>query len=462
MADPISSIPGVSSGIDWKAVVEQVIAQDRRPATRLQAQVDANARRKDALEQYRLSMQSLQTAADGLRKGTTLDSYTVSASGTDGAGRAVASATVGSGAAEGRYAVQVLGLATAQKRVGTAGWSATRTVDADPANASAVTGTLTLAGQTIDVKGGDTLTALRDRINAVTGRTNVQATVLSLAADGSDQRLVLTATRTGAANGFTLADSAGGALLTQLGLDGADTTAAADARLTIDGGPVITRPSNTVGDALPGVTLALQAGGTSTVAVTRQGGSAGQALQGFVDAYNRVVDLARTQTAPGASLAGESMLKGVRAQLSAVLLAPAATGGTSQVANDMAGLSQLGLSVQKDGRLSLDTTKLDAAYPARGADVRALLADRMSAFHALADGVTGSYTGLIDRRLQTMEVTNASATARIADLDARLEKKRTALLSQYAKFEGSLGRIKAVGDSMSAQFTAMINSMGSR
>jgi hypothetical protein len=53
---------------------------------------------------------------------------------------------------------------------------------------------------------------------------------------------------------------------------------------------------------------------------------------------------------------------------------------------------------------------------------------------------------------------SARLADRIGDVDARLEKKRQNLLAQYAKFEAALGRMKAVGDSMSAQFTGLLNS----
>jgi flagellar capping protein FliD len=67
-------------------------------------------------------------------------------------------------------------------------------------------------------------------------------------------------------------------------------------------------------------------------------------------------------------------------------------------------------------------------------------------------------TGSIDARSRAIDEQSARLADRIADVDARLDKKRQNLLAQYAKFEAALGRMKAVGDSMSAQFTGLLNS----
>jgi flagellar hook-associated protein 2 len=459
MAEPLSSFTGVSSGMDWKGLVESIIALDKRPVDKLQARIDANTSRSTALDQFRTAMAALKTAADGLAGGSALDLFSVTTDGADAAGRMVLSAVASVGASAGSYALQVTSLATAQKRVGTAAWSATQKAGPDDA---ATVGTLTVGGQPVTVRGGDTLATIRDRINTATGKSGVQATILSLKADGSDQRLVLTGTKTGAGNAWSVADDTAGSLVAALGIGGADLTGAADAAFTIDGSDPITRPTNTVGDVLPGVTLNLTAAGSATVTVARQASASSAAMQAFVDAYNKVVDFVKVQGTAKAPLQGEPMLRVTPQQLSGLMLGAAATGNAGGVAEDLTRLVGLGVSLQKDGKLAFSAATFQAAYPAREADVKALLADRMQAFSTFADSVTGSFTGAIDRRKGSLSTQSATMQARMDDINARLDKKRAMLLAQYAKFEGSLGKIKSVGDSMSAQFTAMINSMGSR
>jgi flagellar hook-associated protein 2 len=434
---------------------------ESRPAIRLQAKVDGNATRTKALDQLKSVVAAFKTAVDGLKAGTALDAFSVAANGVDGVGRSVLSATVGSGAATGSYAVRVEALATAQKRSGTVGWSATQKAGA-LANVpdDAVVGTLTIGGEPIEVKGADTIGAVRDRINAAAARTGVRATVLSLRGDGSDQRLVLTGTRTGAANAFTIGDDGESGLLGALGLAGANATEAADARFRVDGSDPITRPTNSVGDVIPGVTVALSAVGDAAVTVSRQAIAAPAAVQGMVDAYNKITDLVKAQRAANAPLNGEAMLRTLTGTLVGALLTPAPTGEGSPVASDLRLLSAIGVTVQKDGKLAFDAAKLDEAYPARADAVKALLADRMGALSQVADGLSASFSGAIDRRQATMRDQDLVLTARIDDINVRLEKKRASLLAQFSRFEGSLGRLKAIGDNMNAQFTGMINSMG--
>jgi flagellar capping protein FliD len=43
----------------------------------------------------------------------------------------------------------------------------------------------------------------------------------------------------------------------------------------------------------------------------------------------------------------------------------------------------------------------------------------------------------------------------VSDIDSRLEKRRATLLAQYAKFEATLGRLKAIGDSLTSQLSGL-------
>ena len=455
MADPLTTIPGVASGIDWSAVVDQVIAAQKKPATRLQANIDANGRRKDALEQLRQKLAAVQGAADGLRKGKALDAFAVSSSGVDAAGRSILAATVGTGAVAGTYDITVTALAAAQKTVATTGWDGTQVLSADA--------TLVLGGTDIALKAGDSLATVRDKINAQTTKTGVQASILSVDAGGADQRLVLTGQKTGAANAFSVADGAGGALLAALGIGGANAVDATDAAFTLDGGATtITRPTNLVADAIPGVSLTLTAKGSSALTVDRQPKAGVEAVQAFVDAYNTAQAYLKTQAVAGAPLQNDAFVRSMRGSLSSMVLTPAArvddSGIPTAVADDMTALNAIGVTVQKDGTLAFDQAKFNGAYPARMNDVRALLADRMSTFFSYADGVTGTYTGQVDRREAAMDAQNVTMAHRIDEINSRLDKQRSALLAKYAKFEGALARMKSVGDAMTAQFSALTKS----
>jgi flagellar hook-associated protein 2 len=467
MADPISSIPGVASGVDWKSLVEQIVTLERRPAARLEAAALVNDRRKAALGEFQKVLQTLQDSARALNVGATgvgaasgLRSFTVSASGTGAAGRAVLAATTDGGAAPGDYGVEVQQLASAQKLTAGAGFAA---------SAPLPTGTLTLRRPgaapedpplaTVTIAEGDTLVTLRDRLNQLnTGPTPTGVGVTLIGASATDRRLSLTAASSGEANGFVL-DDAGSGLLAQLGLDPAGASppfavAAQDARLVVDG-VAITRPTNGVSDVLPGVTLTLSAVGTAALSVTRNTDAASDAAKAFVEAYNKVVTFVRDQSGAGKPLANDRMLRNTRAALAQMFVAPGAAADGTALPSELATLAAAGLSLQKDGTLALDAKTFTGLVGGRTADLTAMLGSRMGAVGDYLGLLTQPLTGVIDQRESGIVTLNGTMQKRVDQIDARLDRKRSALLAQYSKYEASLGRLNALQSTMAAQFNGL-------
>ena len=441
MADPLSSISGLSSGIDFKALVDQTIALERRPAARLEAQKAADARRKTALEDVRAALTALRTAADGLRTGAAFDAFLASASGADASGRALVTAAATAGAAEGTYEVVVERLAAGQKTVGTAGV---------PDGPMGVDGTFTVNGREVAVAAGDTLAQVRDKINALAAQTGVRASLI--VGGPSDHRLVLTSTGVGAASAFTVADASGSVAGATLGLTGPPDRPAQDARLVVDGVPA-ERPSNTVNDVLPGVTLTLGAADPArpaAVTIARAPNVAADAARGLVDAFNKARALVVQQRAAGSALAGDPLLRTLTASLSAAVLAPDAA-----LPDGLTTLAGAGVSLQRDGTLAFDRARFDRAAAAAPDGVRAAFASRLDGVDDLLGGITAPYSGLLDQRASAISGRAARIDARVLDIDARLDKRRTTLLAQYAKLEASLGRLKAIGDSLTTQFAGL-------
>jgi flagellar hook-associated protein 2 len=475
VADPLSSITGLSSGVDWKGLVDQIVKLERRPADRMQASIDAIAGRKTAFNDFRTTLRKLQSAGDALRFGGAFARFTATSTGTDAAGRSVLAAAAAPSAAPGGYSVQVSQLAQAQKNAGTVGFGG-------PAVALGVAGALTIGTQRVEVATTDSLAAVRDKINAVQGQTGVRATLVAGRPDGGDQRLVLTAQKPGSTGAFTVADDpdtpadltgpvpwsgpapdpAPTSLAAALGI-AVPTQPAQDAQLTVDG-IAVTRPSNVVADAIPGVTLTLGALGSSQLTVERQPGAAADAVKAFVEAYNEVQKSAAAQMLPNADgsrppLKGEPLLRAVRTGLASAITGTASlttsAGAPNGVQPDFATFSAFGVSVQKDGSLSFDATRFDAAYQGRIDDLQAVLAERAQAVADVVGRAVNPVSGAIDARNRSLDTESARLTDRIADVDSRLDKKRQSLLTQYARFEAALGRMRAVGDSLTTQFAGL-------
>jgi flagellar hook-associated protein 2 len=115
MAEPLSSVTGISSGLDFRTLVDQIMVLERRPAARLQAAVDANAKRTEAFGRFRETLAALQTAADALKSGAAFDGFSTTSSGQDSKGRSLVGAAASAGAVPGSYQVEVLACARARR-----------------------------------------------------------------------------------------------------------------------------------------------------------------------------------------------------------------------------------------------------------------------------------------------------------------------------------------------------------
>lgn len=373
MTAPLVSFSGLASGFDYRSLVDAIIEQERQPAARLESRIATLGRQQQAIENLRGLLRSFESAAASLRDGTAFDTTTSTTSILSGT-RALATVTTAPGVQQGEHTLSVTQLARAAKLIGTGA--------ASTADQLGAAGTISINDFSVDVEATDTLATLRDKINALnSGSTpsGVVATILSVSS--TDHRLVLTSTTTGA-SGIDLADTSGG-VLQQLGfLDGngdvpgsAVLTEGADAIFTIDG-VELTRSSNVISDALEGITLTLVAeeeGAVTLFSTGRYTDAALTTMKSFVDGYNALVDFLKTQgTASGSgtpALYNDSMLRSLRRDLPSTLLATFGTG-------DLATAASVGLSLSRDGMLSLDSAKFSDAFTNRYDDVRALFTEQ--------------------------------------------------------------------------------------
>jgi flagellar hook-associated protein 2 len=235
-----------------------------------------------------------------------------------------------------------------------------------------------------------TLSGVRDAINAA--NIDISATIIN---DGSSNRLVLTSKDTGAANSIKISasdddgvnlDTAG---LSQLGFDPAATAgagknltqvqAAQDAKLQIDG-IAISKNSNTITDAIEGVTLNLlksNTGNPASLEVARDSSGIKASVEAFVKSFNTVnqtlADLSSYNTAAnrGGVLQGDSAALSIQRWLRATVSASVGNLGGS-----LTSLSQIGVAFQKDGSLALDAAKLQTATDAGLDNIASLFAAR--------------------------------------------------------------------------------------
>ncbi len=356
-------VSGLSSGLDWRSMVDQLIAIDRRAVNLVESRKTEYEQKLKEWQSFNTKLLSLKTAAEDLQdpEGFALYSPAVTSDTTvDAAG--LLSVITSSSASKGSYEIRVDAVAKAQKLASPSFASVTASLGASYA------GDILINGRTITVEATDTLTSLRNKINnanAGTLPTGVSASVVSYAAN--DNRLILTSESTGA-EGIDI-DNGSGLVLEEL-------VAGADASLRVDGVEV-TRRENTITDLLPGVTLKLlkaDENTTVTLTIDRDLDALMEKIENFVSAYNSVAATIKEQQTydeeqgkPGGVLFGDGTLSSVKSDLTTCLIQQ--VWGASP---ELSTLGLLGVNVDRVGQLTVDEDKVRGFLDTRFNDVKGL------------------------------------------------------------------------------------------
>jgi flagellar hook-associated protein 2 len=203
MSTAVGSFPGLGSTFDYTTLVDQLITIQSQPGVAMQARITSEQAQLSEYKNYSGLLSNLETATSPMRSGTAFQGVTASVSNATAAnGQTILSASASSGAAPGSYAVQVLQTAQAEKLSGGTFASSSTTLG--------LAGDFLVNGRTVTVAASDTLTSVRDKINAVNSGSNPSGVSAAIVTDSSNaQRLVLTSTKTGA-TGINLVDGAQG------------------------------------------------------------------------------------------------------------------------------------------------------------------------------------------------------------------------------------------------------------
>ena len=225
--------------IDFNSLLEAVMEQERAP---LRTHADAAVLPPDPEELVRDTGHQARGPGDrGPRRSPASDAFGGRAVQVSDAG--AVSASAGATAGTGSYEVVVNELARAQVTA-----TDSTHADRDTTARRDAAGPIVINGVTVTVGSPVTLQALAEAINR-TPDVGVVATVVN---SGGRYQLVLTATRSGAANAFTIENNlTGGA---GVSFSGTNAVEASDADVLVNN-IRITSPTNTIEDAIPGVAL---------------------------------------------------------------------------------------------------------------------------------------------------------------------------------------------------------------
>lgn len=205
MSDPIGSFSGLSSGVQWRDLVDQIMAvETQRRLTPLKDRRTLAQARVDAWGKYQGLVTKFRDASRALRDSSAFAAFKVSGGVSPSSGRTLVTASAGAGANPGTHTVEVLDLARANKLSGA--------IVASASAALGIAGEFAINGQKVTLVAGDTLAQVRDKINALNAGANATGVTASILSTGSAQhRLILSADATGA-RGVELVDDAAGTL----------------------------------------------------------------------------------------------------------------------------------------------------------------------------------------------------------------------------------------------------------
>jgi flagellar hook-associated protein 2 len=447
-------LSGLTSGIDTGSIIDQLMTINKIPRTKITLDQDATTKRQSLLQEVSSKLTTLKYANDDLKSALTwLDSQTV-----ESGDPTKFTATRTGGAAPGGYDVAINQLATAERQTyGFASPSADGTLDI--ANADGT------ARVSVNVKAGATL---NDVVGAING--NTKSGLYAVNVNGS---LVLSAKTTGDGSGFSISGSGVGTRTERV--------AGQNAKVTINGTPY-ERQTNTITDALPGVSITLKGktavGDSAGLTVGAPGPDKDKIVskvKSFVTAYNDLVAVARadlkdkpvvkaakTEDVQKGTLFGDSGLSTMLSQFRTTL--SNAVGGLSGSYKSM---SDVGLTTgaasatlnqdSLDGKLTLDETKLRSALDADPNAVRTLLGgmsgtDGFSqSFGKILSNYQGS-AGLIQARISSATSELSGLATKLTDFDARMDAKQLMLTKQFTAMETALSQSQAAGSKFSSMF----------
>ena len=344
----------ISNSIDTASLVSQLMAVERIPQDQLRQRVTALQSKQTAWSQIGSQVTTLQTAAEALAPLGSIGKL-MTASSTNDAAIAVRVTGVASASTSN---IEVLNLATTHAVV------STDTFTDAAASVGGRTLTLTVGGTPTTFTSADgSVGGLVDAVNASNG--TVRAKLLQTAPD--TYKMVLTATKSGAAAAFTASGSGWTGLTTA--------TTGVDANVRVDG-IAVSRPSNVVGDLIGGVELTLRQPTVAPVqvSVARDDDALVAKVQALVDAANSVITTVKRTTATSSTAASRGVLAGdSTAQALADEVRNSLASGITGSDGVVRPASTLGISLTRDGAISFDAAKLRASLSTDPTAVTAML-----------------------------------------------------------------------------------------
>lgn len=434
---PAITFGGIGSGIDTEKIISGLISASQGPLQQVTTQQAQTQAAISSVSDIGNLLSKLKDSLTGLDTTQEVGSFKASSD-----NKAVAVSATGS-AKPGSFQINVTELATSYKAYS----DSLGVAQSNQALNQSGTLSLALGDKTADIaiSAGDSLDTVISKINASGLRVSASSFF-----DGKEFRMQLRGLDTGKENDVVVTE--GG---TTFGFANNVKSSGKDAELTIDGFKV-TSKSNQVTGAIGGVTLALSAkttDGPATVTIDNDPDAFAGKLNSMVSAYNAVVNRIHQEAGFGSikavnpALAGDSSLRAITGRLNDML--------TKQVGGGkFTTLRAIGLQLNNDGTLKLDSAKLSTALQQDPDAVTKIIAGDDNNVKGVADlmlSVTNdlvSEKGALTARKDGLAARAKLLTDRADTEQKRLDKMEEQLRKQFTQMDGTVASNNALLNSL--------------
>jgi len=428
-------VDGLISGLDTTALIDSIIAASGIPKQAIEARVTDYETKADRISDLVNRIADITTALDDMAAIGDFRSFAA-----DYAENDAFSVAVDGEAVEGSYDIEITEMAKAEQWVSD-GFSSSST-DAG------LVGDLVFEydGETSKITtDGMTLTEIAAEVNDVDGLT---AYVMNTGDATSPYRLVIQGDDRGSDYSIDFSGS-DPPVSAGLGFDTSanQTVAAASAALTING-VAVTSDTNTVTDAIPGMTLTIT--GTTTDAVTVDVSSDPEAIeekvQAFVDAYNDVANFISTNsiydTDEGirGAFVGEAGVRRVTQGMATVV-----TTEYGDLGQDYDSLGLIGIETTSTGQMEIDSDVFQAillAEPDQVADLFTSDDGFIAAMKDQLDVYTDPTEGSLSVRQESIEGRISDLNDDIEAMTERMDRMEERLRKQFTSMETTMGQLQ--------------------
>lgn len=444
-----SSYSGLSGNLPFDAneLVGKLVEAQRQPMAKIEQQQQTIDAHETLLQTVSSKLHTFSECARSMESlGRLLVQHAESSAPT------VIKASAGEGAKAGAYSVEVKTLAAAERRM-------SRPLP-DP-NEADVLGAGTLSWQDGDARvevpidAQTTLSSLSGAINRE--RRGIHASVVY---DGQSYRLSVRSDATGKQAAMGLCDDVGLQLADAASL----VQPAEDATFVVDGVIPMTRPTNVVSDAIEGLTLKFDAKDTrATIVVSPDVASLLEKVAVFVDGYNGVrqaVDEAAkpTKDFDRERLVGDSTLRNMIDGLQRIITSP-----IEGAPDGMRSLAALGVTSDREGRLSVDTTRLVSIGSERPEDVARLFArdphrngrGLAQAAAKLCDQYGAPMTGALSLKLAAITRQRSAHDARLLHMQGNLDRYEQTTRQKFTDLERNMTMMKSQNEQLQQQMKSL-------